>query len=151
MKISVVLILIVVFSICEKQLLAQLPIVNRPTICQLESNPQSYLEKEIEVTAIFFYGPEMSWLQDANGCRSSNNLRFLYRYGKSYELETSPKILKRVSKLLSAKIVNPTDINKYLGVFKIHLSKYSKTNERDSRYDYVIDIEKVLSATKVKK
>jgi len=122
----------------------------KTSVCSITAEPELHLGKNIEVDAVLYSGFEMGWLKDLNVCQSTSKFRFDYRYGENYERETSSKDLKQIKKLLSRKILKPTDINKYRGTFSLRLLRYEKKNDFDTRFDYVIEILKVHSVAEVK-
>lgn len=120
------------------------------TICSITAEPERYVNKYIEVDAIMYVGFEAGWLKDRNDCESPSNFRFDHRYGKEYEQRTSSKVLRQIDKILSRRIVEPTDINKYRGRFSMRLLQYEKRNQFDTRFDYVVEILKVESVEEAK-
>lgn len=121
----------------------------KTSICKITSEPRLYIGKNIEVDAVMYSGFEMGWLQDLSDCESETKLRFDYRYGENYERATALKTRKKIKKILSRKIINPTDINKYRGTFTLRPLEYKKRNEFDTRFDYTIEILKVESVVRV--
>jgi hypothetical protein len=123
--------------------------VLKTSICEITTEPRQFVGKIVEVDAVMYSGFEMGWLRELSDCACVSKLRFDYRYGEDYERDTSSKTLKKIKKILSRKIANPTDINKYRGNFTLRLLEYKRRNDFDTRFDYIIEIVKVDSVVKV--
>jgi hypothetical protein len=117
-------------------------------LCAIESNPEAFLDKPLDVKAVYFAGLEMGWLDGVNPCQPRKT-RIVYKFAENYESNTDAKVLKRVKKLLiKTKTPYPRKIR---GAFRIQVTKHIKKNENENLYDYDITVLKIISVEQVKK
>jgi hypothetical protein len=123
------------------------------SLCGIEKNPELYIGKQLDVEAIYISGFEMGWLEDSNSCENQpgKHHAILYKFDDNYKKESDAKALRRFSKLTKRKLKKSGDVRKVQGQFRIQLSKYSKKNEHDTRYDYEITVLKIISVISANK
>jgi hypothetical protein len=116
------------------------------TLCEIESNPELYLNKEVKVDAVYVVGFEMGWLDYPKSCvRQKENLyKITYKFDEKFDELTEKKVLRKFNKLLNKKGL-VTTLRKVRGVYTVKIEPFEKTNPNDRRFEFQIRIMSLVS------
>ena len=111
-------------------------------LCELQSEPQSFLGKKVEVKAKYTAGLEMGWLEPLDSCpKRKQSKAILYLFDGGFEKATEKRVYSRFRRQLKRSGPSRT----VRGVFQVTVEPYNKANEMDSRFEFQFRVLRVLS------